>query len=167
MWRDCCLALCLRPCWPHLLTPSNLHPSPQPLPRPADRIAATLQLLIFFFISVFIFEPRDFCITGYNRFTDQPGYTPLAYSPCSVEGYGANPAKGTVPVPATEEIIEGFPNFFQLPVLMLMLITLLNDGTLISIGYDNVIASPRPGAPGSRISPGGAAGSAAAAACPC
>ena len=40
---------------------------------------------------------------------------------------------------------EDWPEFFQLPVLMLMLITLLNDGTLISIGYDNVKSSPRPG----------------------
>ena len=39
---------------------------------------------------------------------------------------------------------EQWPSFFQLPVLMLMLITLLNDGTLISIGYDNVIPNPRP-----------------------
>jgi len=31
-----------------------------------------------------------------------------------------------------------------MPVLMLMLITLLNDGTLISVGYDNVKASPYP-----------------------
>lgn len=31
-----------------------------------------------------------------------------------------------------------------MPVIMLMLITLLNDGTLISIGYDNVKASSRP-----------------------
>ena len=37
-----------------------------------------------------------------------------------------------------------WPTFFQLPVLMLMLITLLNDGTLISIGYDNVVPNPRP-----------------------
>jgi hypothetical protein len=29
-------------------------------------------------------------------------------------------------------------------VLMLMLITLLNDGALISIGYDNVAFSPVP-----------------------
>jgi hypothetical protein len=36
------------------------------------------------------------------------------------------------------------PSFFQLPVLLLMLITLLNDGTLISIGYDNVTPSNRP-----------------------
>ena len=31
-----------------------------------------------------------------------------------------------------------------MPVLMLMLITLLNDGTLIAIGYDNVIPSQTP-----------------------
>jgi len=37
-----------------------------------------------------------------------------------------------------------WPSFFQLPVLMLMLITLLNDGTLISIGYDNVVPNKRP-----------------------
>lgn len=37
-----------------------------------------------------------------------------------------------------------WPSFFQLPVLMLMLITLLNDGTLISIGYDRVTPNPRP-----------------------
>jgi len=37
-----------------------------------------------------------------------------------------------------------WPSYFQLPVLMLMLITLLNDGTLISIGYDRAVASARP-----------------------
>jgi H+-transporting ATPase len=34
--------------------------------------------------------------------------------------------------------------FFHLPVLMFMLITLLNDGTLMAIGYDNVVPQPRP-----------------------
>jgi H+-transporting ATPase len=34
--------------------------------------------------------------------------------------------------------------FFHLPVLMFMLITLLNDGTLMAIGYDNVFPQPRP-----------------------
>ena len=37
-----------------------------------------------------------------------------------------------------------WPDYFKLPVLMLMLITMLNDGTLISIGYDNVIPSKYP-----------------------
>jgi H+-transporting ATPase len=37
-----------------------------------------------------------------------------------------------------------WPQFFHMPVLMLMLITLLNDGTLISIGYDNAVPSQSP-----------------------
>eukprot|EP00243_Klebsormidium_subtile_P003303 TRINITY_DN16657_c0_g1_i1.p1 TRINITY_DN16657_c0_g1~~TRINITY_DN16657_c0_g1_i1.p1 ORF type:complete len:982 (+),score=329.76 TRINITY_DN16657_c0_g1_i1:182-3127(+) len=67
------------------------------------RVAATLQLLCFFFIAVFAFPPNSY-----------------------------------------ESGTEVRPKFFQLPVLMLMLITLLNDGTLITIGYDYVIPSNRP-----------------------
>eukprot|EP00245_Coleochaete_scutata_P008875 TRINITY_DN27_c0_g1_i1.p1 TRINITY_DN27_c0_g1~~TRINITY_DN27_c0_g1_i1.p1 ORF type:complete len:978 (-),score=232.32 TRINITY_DN27_c0_g1_i1:433-3366(-) len=64
------------------------------------RVAATLQLICFFFIALFAFPPDDYR--------------------------------------------QGAPTFFELPVLMLMLITLLNDGTLITIGYDHVIPSQRP-----------------------
>lgn len=76
------------------------------------RIAATLQLLIFFFIAVLSMKPSNF-------------------------------------MPSDWETLSGFdddawPDFFKLPVLMLMLITLLNDGTLISIGYDNVNPSKYP-----------------------
>jgi H+-transporting ATPase len=72
------------------------------------RIAATLQLLFFFFIAVFAFPPNEY----------QP--RPL------------------------REGEEEWPVFFRLPVLMLMLITALNDGTLISVGYDNVIPKKTP-----------------------
>jgi H+-transporting ATPase len=64
------------------------------------RVAATLQLLLFFFIAIFSFRPVDF------EPEDQDDHY--------------------------------WPNFFHMPVIMLMLITLLNDGTLIAIGYDNV-----------------------------
>lgn len=64
------------------------------------RIAATLQLLLFFFIALFAFHPNHY--------------------------------------------VEEWPEFFHMPVIMLMLITLLNDGTLISIAYDNAKASPTP-----------------------
>jgi H+-transporting ATPase len=56
------------------------------------RIAATLQLLIFFFMAVFAFYPVDY--------------------------------------------VKIWPDFFHMPVLMLMLITLLNDGTLVTIALD-------------------------------
>jgi H+-transporting ATPase len=71
------------------------------------RIAATLQLLTFFFIAVFTFKPRNYTF---------PGTT--------------NP--------------EDIPIFFSLPVIFLMIITVINDGTLISIGYDHAVPSKFP-----------------------
>jgi H+-transporting ATPase len=70
------------------------------------RIAATLQLLLFFFIAIFAFRPAE-------------------YEPEDMDDHN-------------------WPNFFHMPVIMLMLITLLNDGTLIAIGYDNVIPPSLP-----------------------
>ena len=78
------------------------------------RISATLQLLVFFFISVIALHP--------NR------YMPSDWQ--NIEEFDD----------------EAWPNYFRMPVLMLMLITLLNDGTLIAIGYDHVIPSKYPGA---------------------
>lgn len=72
------------------------------------RIAATMQLLVFFFIAVFIFKPVDYYPANFASIPDFPDATYM------------------------------WPSFFHMPVLMLMLITLLNDGTLIAIGYDNV-----------------------------
>ena len=74
------------------------------------RVAATLQLLVFFFIATFTLRPADFQPADSAEFKD--------YSV--------------------------WPNFFHMPVLMLMLITLLNDGTLIAIGYDNAIPRQSP-----------------------
>ncbi|GLI68820.1 hypothetical protein VaNZ11_013324 [Volvox africanus] len=79
------------------------------------RIAATLQLLTFFFIAVLTLRPSK-----YN-----PGM-----QPCDDD--------------KSRLCDSEFPQFFKMPVLMLMLITLLNDGTLISIGYDNVKPTSMP-----------------------
>lgn len=74
------------------------------------RIAATLQLLVFFFIAIFAFHP--------DNYTE----------------------------PDAEELDRGehWPKYFHMPVLMLMLITLLNDGTLITIAYDYAQANQTP-----------------------
>ena len=74
------------------------------------RIAATFQLLCFFFIAVLSMKPTDFEPNGFTEGVDD----------------------------------HAWPDFFKMPVLMLMLITLLNDGTLISIGYDYVKPSKYP-----------------------
>jgi hypothetical protein len=67
------------------------------------RIAATMQLVFFFFIALLAFDLKKY----------QP------------EG-------------------KEWPEFFFVPVLLLLLITVLNDGTLITIGYDNVKAPDYP-----------------------
>jgi H+-transporting ATPase len=72
------------------------------------RIAATLQLLTFFFIAVLSFNPQTYA---------------AAHPP---------PDQGE------------WPSFFSLPVIFLMIITLINDGTLISIGYDHAVPSKYP-----------------------
>lgn len=73
------------------------------------RIAASLQLLLFFFVAVLSMSPETFQPDSFVDPND-----------------------------------DVWPKFFRMPVLLLMLITLLNDGTLITIGYDNVAASPKP-----------------------
>jgi H+-transporting ATPase len=78
------------------------------------RIAATLQLLLFFFVAVFVFKPSD-------------------YEPQNIGE-----------IPNYPDVMYRWPHYFHMPVLMLMLITLLNDGTLIAIGYDNVVPSKSP-----------------------
>lgn len=90
------------------------------------RIAATLQLLVFFFIAVLALHPVD--------------YEPSQYYYCGPDGDPATGGNDQCEDPNNAE----WPAFFKMPVLMLMLITLLNDGTLISIGYDHVKPSPRP-----------------------
>jgi H+-transporting ATPase len=77
------------------------------------RIAATLQLVTFFFIAVFLFRPSDYQPSDWETRDDFPDS-------------------------------KEWPPFFHMPVLMLMLITLLNDGTLITIGYDNAVAQDTP-----------------------
>eukprot|EP01032_Pedospumella_encystans_P016080 gene16080-biopygen13139 len=77
------------------------------------RIAATLQLLVFFFIAVLAFKPSSYMPADWETDPNFPD-------------------------------THSWPEFFHMPVLMLMLITLLNDGTLIAIGYDTVQARDTP-----------------------
>lgn len=125
------------------------------------RIAATLQLLIFFFITVFAFPPdKYYCEnrsvqyfyangtahepeleTGFVQFCGAPAdpaedetvwFNPGGYSSCKNNYTESCDYKVKC------------PTYFQLPVILLLLITVLNDGTLISVGYDRARPSPRP-----------------------
>merc|ERR1711959_327242 len=77
------------------------------------RIAATLQLVCFFFFAVFLYRPNEYMPKHWQK------------------------------DPEFMDTVE-WPPFFHMPVLMLMLITLLNDGALITIGYDYAVAPATP-----------------------
>ena len=72
------------------------------------RVACTIQLLIFFFITMCSLNPKD------------------TYTCKGVDG------------------CDDVPNTFSLPVVALVIITVLNDGTIISIAYDRVTVSKKP-----------------------
>jgi hypothetical protein len=78
------------------------------------RISASLQLLLFFFIAVLSMHPEDFL-----------------------------PDAEEIPLMSVEER-KNWKFVYHMPVILLMLITLLNDGALISIGYDKAKASKLP-----------------------
>ncbi|SPQ99425.1 Cation-transporting P-type ATPase C-terminal domain-containing protein [Plasmodiophora brassicae] len=68
------------------------------------RVAATLQLILFFFVAILAMHPNEL-----------------------------GPANDT-----------SFPQFWTMPVTALITITVLNDGTIISVAYDTVHTSKRP-----------------------
>jgi H+-transporting ATPase len=72
------------------------------------RVAVTYQLLMFFFLCIFAFQPKDY-----------------GYSDDNVHG-------------------GKLPDFFNLPVLALVIVVILNDFAIISIAYDHVVASAIP-----------------------
>ena len=134
------------------------------------RIAATLQLLVFFFLAVIFFSPESyykangfamdenasgseyiniprqskFCPSGFLREDNRFAQIGLNYDELQAAETGCSNI--ILPICSEEETgaCEAWPAFFQMPVLMLMLITLLNDGALISIGYDVVAPSAHP-----------------------
>ncbi|KAG2442961.1 hypothetical protein HXX76_003035 [Chlamydomonas incerta] len=124
------------------------------------RIAATLQLLTFFFIAVFALPPIDYP-QGMWPTCGTPDAVAYPFNPCCPATFTENGVTSDVTMEwlrdnQDNEVVvqtlngvcftdgEPWPDFFKMPVLMLMLITLLNDGTLISIGYDHVKPSAMP-----------------------
>jgi H+-transporting ATPase len=106
------------------------------------RIAATLQLLFFFFIAVFAFSPKSYVDHGLPVPVAEivPSNDTAPFAP-------GTPVEPPTPVAAPPPVIPGseaWPEFFSLPVIYLIIITVINDGTLISIGYDHAVASQFP-----------------------
>jgi H+-transporting ATPase len=85
------------------------------------RISCTIQLLCFFFFAIVAVDPNNTYFYGqvYDGLNDPSTGHPF---PCQINHNSA----------------------FTLPVLSLVVITILNDGTIITIAYDKVIPENRP-----------------------
>jgi H+-transporting ATPase len=137
------------------------------------RIACTIQLLLFFFVAVLAIQPDAsfICLSSkvsltagqpavhYNSSICRPDTAKWAFNlpdvnalhDCvrSKEDYlqfckcpikNSNPPAFNIGLPGD----DCNPTYFKIPVIALVLITILNDGTIISIAYDNVKPSALP-----------------------
>ena len=101
------------------------------------RVACTIQLLLFFFVAVFAFEPQWYN----NKFKQLPGH-PYKHDIVLSDGSVAHFEYG---FRMTErELGLDIPGTFNLPVIALVVIVILNDATIVSTAYDNVKASQLP-----------------------
>ena len=92
------------------------------------RIACTMQLLVFFFIAILAVQPDLFhhFVTGYNHTRDE--YCDPKHHNATLHNPHCNPVD----------------QYFALPVIALVVITILNDGTIITIARDKVIPGTTP-----------------------
>jgi len=104
------------------------------------RVACTIQLLLFFFFAVFAFHPRQYDeanmrLPGHPYVVELPLDEPLAgWNTTKKYGFRMEPEEYGLDVPAN----------FNLPVIALVVIVILNDATIISIAYDHVKPSTLP-----------------------
>ena len=103
------------------------------------RISCTTQLLVFFFIGVVMIQVASSSYTGMSPSCQgMADALPAALSLAAAQSSLYNGEEALVSDLCHKQ--------FELPVTAIILITILNDGTIISIAYDKVVASRRPAA---------------------
>lgn len=90
------------------------------------RIACTIELLLFFFFAIIAVEPK------FEYFFNTPQDPSGETTSHSCLNQGRN------------DVLNSHNQSFYLPVIALVIITILNDGTIITIAHDKVIPEKRP-----------------------
>ena len=97
------------------------------------RVSCTLQILLFFFFAVFAFHPQSYDEYNIAKFGAQK-YAETQSVSHQPYGFRMTEAERGLDIPAN----------FNLPVIALVVIVILNDATIISIAYDHVYPSQLP-----------------------
>eukprot|EP01138_Halocafeteria_seosinensis_P015091 gb/GECG01015404.1/.p1 GENE.gb/GECG01015404.1/~~gb/GECG01015404.1/.p1 ORF type:complete len:1101 (+),score=150.66 gb/GECG01015404.1/:1-3303(+) len=88
------------------------------------RIACTIELLLFFFFAIIFVEPSNSSFFGSHD--------------------GSNTTVQSCKHDGRMDVNNSYNSSFYLPVIALVVITILNDGTIITIAHDKVIPEKRP-----------------------
>jgi len=108
------------------------------------RVACTIQLLLFFFVAVFAFQPNAYD-EAFKELPAHPNVYPLPLTNASAAAAAGLPTDKAYGFRMSEaEWGLGIPESFKLPVIALVVIVILNDATIISIAYDHVAPSALP-----------------------
>ena len=100
------------------------------------RLCETAQLLIFFFFAIMCIIPSEMI--------SEEEKTNLRNFVTNADGTGPNPDVCSAGITIDQCYEENAPKSFMIPVMALVWITILNDGALLTLAYDNVIPSSMP-----------------------
>ena len=92
------------------------------------RIACTLQLVLFIFVGVISVDPSKYNFGGRRNTTVPDAFDGLLQHRHEIPTGGSSPMQ----------------EYFTMPVIALVLITILNDGCIVAISHDNVVPGPKP-----------------------
>ena len=97
------------------------------------RISCTLQLLFFFFMAIMAIDPEDPTFYGAGYVTNETGAKGRPFGTCGPDAGPRLPA---------DDCANDYS--FTLPVISLVIITILNDGCMITIAHDKVVPEKEP-----------------------
>jgi H+-transporting ATPase len=106
------------------------------------RIACTFQLLLFFFLAIIAVSPDGPAMYDYKYTKIVGGATAVRGVACACVAWASARALGAFWTLLQGELAHA-PNF-TLPIIALVIITILNDGCMITIAYDSVVPETKP-----------------------
>jgi H+-transporting ATPase len=109
------------------------------------RISCSAQLLLFFFVSVVLIQVASPEFVGMSPACQNGERIPPSITIASLTANGSSSSSSVLDPHAGDAEVSALCNKqFDLPVTTIVLITLLNNGAIVSIAYDKVVSEAHP-----------------------
>ena len=103
------------------------------------RIACTLQIVSFFFLACLVFEPKD-----YYCYDDDRSIDGSAFDSCDYQAFGTHCHESDDASCVYPFYYDAARYAFAIPVIGIVIITILNDGCMLTIARDDVVPAATP-----------------------